>query len=229
MVFQGLDQDAPRRGVAAVPRLGDRTAPADFTLVAAAAVHRMCRRAVLGRRVPEAERAAMVLSRRPARRAGGQRLLARQPRRGRLVPARLPVDLAAGGAARADDQRARWSTRCSPARRHWRVALHFNKGLAGAPAEAIAAARDTATNPAAPDAFALAISAAEGPPAFAGVAGHEPDLATARARRQARAGGDGRAAQAGAAARLLRLGSELLRGRLAERVLGRELSRGCAR
>ena len=32
--------------------------------------------------------------------------------------------------------------------RYWQVALHFNKGLAGAPAEAIAAARDTATNPA---------------------------------------------------------------------------------
>ena len=31
---------------------------------------------------------------------------------------------------------------------HWSVSLHFNKGLAGAPPEAIAAARDTATNPA---------------------------------------------------------------------------------
>jgi hypothetical protein len=34
------------------------------------------------------------------------------------------------------------------ATRHWKVALHFNKGLAGAPAEAVNAARDTATNPA---------------------------------------------------------------------------------
>ena len=41
---------------------------------------------------------------------------------------------------------------------------HFNKGLAGAPAEAIAAARDTATNPAVLDAFALAIIADAGPP-----------------------------------------------------------------
>ena len=40
------------------------------------------------------------------------------------------------------------------------MTLHFNKGLAGAPAEAIAAARDTATNPAVLDAFALAISGA---------------------------------------------------------------------
>ena len=67
------------------------------------------------------------------------------------------------------------------------MALHFNKGLAGAPAEAIEAARDTATNPAVLDAFALAISAAEGPPAYPGIAGHEPDLASAR--RQAEAVG----------------------------------------
>lgn len=64
--------------------------------------------------------------------------------------------------------------------RHWRITLHFNKGLAGAPAEDVAAARDTATNPAAAGAFALAISASEAPPAFPGVAGHEPDLALAR-------------------------------------------------
>jgi FAD/FMN-containing dehydrogenase len=56
------------------------------------------------------------------------------------------------------------------------TSLHFNKGLAGAPADAIAAARDTATNPAAVEAFALAIIAAAGPPAFPGIAGHEPDL-----------------------------------------------------
>ena len=42
------------------------------------------------------------------------------------------------------------------------VSLHLNKGLAGAPADAIAAARDTAMNPAVLDAFALIISAAEG-------------------------------------------------------------------
>ncbi len=66
------------------------------------------------------------------------------------------------------------------ASRQWRLALHCNKGLAGAPAEAIVSARGTAINPAAIDAFALAIAAAEGPPAFAGVPGHEPDLAVAR-------------------------------------------------
>lgn len=66
------------------------------------------------------------------------------------------------------------------ASRQWRVTLHFNKGLAGAPAEEVAAARDTATNPAAADAFALAISASEAPPSFAGIAGHEPDIALAK-------------------------------------------------
>jgi FAD/FMN-containing dehydrogenase len=66
------------------------------------------------------------------------------------------------------------------ASRHWRVTLHVNKGLAGAPDEAIAAARDTAMNPAALDAFALIISAAQGPPAYPGIPGHEPDPATAR-------------------------------------------------
>ena len=63
---------------------------------------------------------------------------------------------------------------------HWGVSLHFNKGLAGAPAQALDAARDTATNPAVLDAFALAISAAHEAPAYPGVAGHEPDVALAR-------------------------------------------------
>jgi FAD/FMN-containing dehydrogenase len=66
------------------------------------------------------------------------------------------------------------------ATREWEMAFHFNKGLAGAPAEAIAAAKDTATNPAVLDAFALAIIAAEGPPAFPGMPGPQPDLAAAR-------------------------------------------------
>jgi FAD/FMN-containing dehydrogenase len=53
------------------------------------------------------------------------------------------------------------------ASRHWPVTFHFNKGLAGAPPAAIEAARNTAMHPDALDAFALAIIAAEGPPAFA--------------------------------------------------------------
>jgi FAD/FMN-containing dehydrogenase len=66
------------------------------------------------------------------------------------------------------------------ASRHWAVALHFNKGLAGAPADAIAAAKDTATNPAVLTAFALAIIAAGSAPAYPGIPGREPDLTVAR-------------------------------------------------
>jgi FAD/FMN-containing dehydrogenase len=66
------------------------------------------------------------------------------------------------------------------ASRHWSVSLHFNKGLAGAPAEELAAAEDTATNPAVLDAFALAIIAGSSQPAFPGVPGHEPNVAAAR-------------------------------------------------
>jgi FAD/FMN-containing dehydrogenase len=56
------------------------------------------------------------------------------------------------------------------ASRHWSVSLHFNKGLAGAPPEAIAASRDTATNPEVLSAFALAIIASSADPAYPGQA-----------------------------------------------------------
>ena len=62
----------------------------------------------------------------------------------------------------------------------WSVTLHTNKGLAGGAPEAIARTRQTAMNPAVADAFALLISAAEGPPAWPGIPGHEPDVARAR-------------------------------------------------
>ena len=64
--------------------------------------------------------------------------------------------------------------------RLWSVELHMQKGLAGGSEEAIAATRETAMNPAVLDAFALAIIAGEGPPAFSNPPGHEPDLAAAR-------------------------------------------------
>jgi FAD/FMN-containing dehydrogenase len=66
------------------------------------------------------------------------------------------------------------------AAKHLGVALHCNKGLAGAPAEAIAAAKDTAMNPAVTDSFALAITVAVGEPAYPGIRGREPDEAAAR-------------------------------------------------
>jgi hypothetical protein len=73
----------------------------------------------------------------------------------------LPVPLAKRPAA----------TACEP------VTFHFNKGLAGAPPPAIEASRNTAMHPDALDAFALAIIASEGPPAFPGFPA--PDLAAA--------------------------------------------------
>jgi FAD/FMN-containing dehydrogenase len=74
---------------------------------------------------------------------------------------------------------ARLSDALFKASRSHTVALHFNKGLAGAPPEAIAAAKETATNPDVLDAFALAISASGQGPAYPGVSGHEPDAAAA--------------------------------------------------
>ena len=67
----------------------------------------------------------------------------------------------------------------------WGVSLHFNKGLAGAGADDLAAARDTAMNPVVLDAFALAIVAGGGSPAFPGLPGPAPDLAEARRRAHA--------------------------------------------
>jgi hypothetical protein len=78
------------------------------------------------------------------------------------------------------DQRARLADALVAAAAHWEVGLHFNKGLAGGRPEAIEAARDTATNPAVVDAFALAICGAGGPPAYPGVSGHAPDVVKAR-------------------------------------------------
>jgi hypothetical protein len=65
------------------------------------------------------------------------------------------------------------------ASRHWSVTLHMNKGLAGAPMQVREAALRTAMNPAVVDSFALAICGAEGPAAYPGVRGREPDLAEA--------------------------------------------------
>ncbi|GAO40483.1 hypothetical protein SCH01S_48_01440 [Sphingomonas changbaiensis NBRC 104936] len=62
----------------------------------------------------------------------------------------------------------------------WSLSLHTNKGLAGGTSDAIAAARETAMNPQVADAFALLIIAADGPPAWPGIPGHEPDIVTGR-------------------------------------------------
>ncbi len=86
----------------------------------------------------------------------------------------LPASLLDAG------RRRELATTLFEASRHHPIELHFQKGLAGGSAEAIAASRDTATNPAVVNAFMLAIIAGEGPPAYPGLPGHEPNLANAR-------------------------------------------------
>jgi FAD/FMN-containing dehydrogenase len=84
-----------------------------------------------------------------------------------------------------DDRQRELAGAIYSASRHWTVGFHFNKGLAGAPPDAIAAARDTATNPSMLGAFALVIIAGSGDPVYPGVPGHAPNEgeATEAARR----------------------------------------------
>jgi hypothetical protein len=82
-----------------------------------------------------------------------------------------------------DDSQERLADALFAGSRYQLIELHFNKGLAGAPREAIEAARDTATNPAVLDAFALAIIA-DGDGGYPGVRGHEPDIEAARKSRK---------------------------------------------
>jgi FAD/FMN-containing dehydrogenase len=65
--------------------------------------------------------------------------------------------------------------------RYQQIRLHFNKGLAGAAAEAIAAARDTATNPGVTEACALVIVADGERSSYPGEARPPMDLAAAHA------------------------------------------------
>jgi FAD/FMN-containing dehydrogenase len=66
------------------------------------------------------------------------------------------------------------------ASRHSSLELHFNKGLAGAPADAIAAAKDTATNPAVLTSFVLVIAGDGQGHAYPGIPGREPSLTEGR-------------------------------------------------
>jgi FAD/FMN-containing dehydrogenase len=79
-----------------------------------------------------------------------------------------------------DDSQEKLAKALFAASRLGEVELHFNKGLAGAPSEAIESARDTAMNPAVCGAFALAIVADGQGPAYPGIPNHEPDVAKGR-------------------------------------------------
>ncbi|HEY2554310.1 MAG TPA: BBE domain-containing protein, partial [Candidatus Cybelea sp.] len=56
----------------------------------------------------------------------------------------------------------------------------FQKGLAGAPPDVIAAGLQTPVNPVVAESFALAIVASEGPPGFDGLTGPQPDVLKAK-------------------------------------------------
>lgn len=69
------------------------------------------------------------------------------------------------------------------ASKEWDVSLHTNKAIGGGSRYALEATAQTATNPEVLDAFALLICAADGPPAWPGIPGHEPNVD--RGRREA--------------------------------------------
>jgi FAD/FMN-containing dehydrogenase len=79
-----------------------------------------------------------------------------------------------------DDSQEKLANALFSASRFSGVQLHFNKGLAGAPSEAIEAAKDTATNPSVCGAFALAIVAAGQGSAYPGIPNREPNVAIGR-------------------------------------------------
>ncbi|MBI1362175.1 MAG: FAD-binding protein [Alphaproteobacteria bacterium] len=80
----------------------------------------------------------------------------------------------------APDQHASLADALFKASRHMSVSLHFNKGLAGAAPDALRDARDTATNPDVLGAFALAITATGGPPAYTEMPGRPMPEVVAR-------------------------------------------------
>ena len=77
-------------------------------------------------------------------------------------------------------RRGRLAAALARAGNTWSITLHLNKGLGGGSAEALAATRETATNPEVLDAFALVICAAEQKPAWPGIQGHEPKVTAGR-------------------------------------------------
>jgi FAD/FMN-containing dehydrogenase len=78
------------------------------------------------------------------------------------------------------DQQQRLADALFAASRHKKVEMHFNKGIAGAPAAAVAATEDTATNPAVVDAFVLVIVADGERPSYPGLARPAMDTTAAR-------------------------------------------------
>ena len=81
-----------------------------------------------------------------------------------------------------DGARERLGDALFAANRHWTISLHFNKGLAGSPNETGNQARNTAIDPAALEAFALAIMSADSPATYSGELIKIPTWSTRRKR-----------------------------------------------
>jgi len=140
---------------------------------------------------------------------------------GWLVHLGLPVAVVPASLL-ADNQQPRLADALYASSRYSGVELNFNKGLAGAPPDAIAGAKDTAMNPSVLTAFALAIAANAQGPAYPGVPGLEPSVAEARkaAERIERCMSQLRGT--GCPAGILCEREQLLRKQMAAIVLGRE-------
>ena len=177
MVFQGLSQQQAERTWR--PFLDWVAAsPGDFTLASAPAIMAVPARhfwdAEVLRRVP----GLLLADNRPGAPAGNIYYASNVSEAGQVLHSYQSAWLPA--ALLEKNQQERLGDALFAASRHWSVTLHVNKGLAGAAPEVVSASRDTATNPLVADAFALLISAAQGAPAYPGVAGREPDGPTAR-------------------------------------------------
>jgi FAD/FMN-containing dehydrogenase len=85
----------------------------------------------------------------------------------------------------APSQQERLAAALYAGSRYKEIGLHFNKGLAGAPPQALAGALDTATHPAVTESFALAIIADGEGAAYPGL--KRPPLDLAAAHQDARA------------------------------------------
>ena len=226
MVFQGLDQ---QQAEATWRPFLDWVAgsPQDFSIESGPLILGRAGAALLGRRRCSRTLPGLVIARRPPGRARRQRVLGGRPGRGRAGPARLPIGLAARGAAADGPARAsrRRAVRGEPALGRVAACQQGPGGRARRGASPPPATRRSIRPCSTPSRWRSA--AAEGPPAYPGVAGHEPDLATARSARRRDRPGHGRAAQAGAARRLLRVGEQLLRAGLAASRSGARTMRGC--
>jgi FAD binding domain/Berberine and berberine like len=178
MLFQGLSRDQaagvwqPFFDWVASPSSGCSLSAAPQILAAPA--QRLWDPAFMMQHVP----GAMMVDNRPGASANDVFWSANQGEAGQFLygyeSAWLPVSLLTQPA------QARLADTLFEATRHWSVSLHFNKGLAGGSVDARQRAADTAMNPAVLDAFALAIIAGEGAPAFMGMPGNGPDLEHAR-------------------------------------------------